>query len=106
MKICPPAILLSCLVLVFAESAHAAGAKVNPADYQLTVHISSSTCSASNPLFEIVTATIDGKHYQLLGPTFIAKAFMHGNGLINSRRLSRQIVEESTQDQLRISATV
>jgi len=71
-------------MLVFANSVHAADAKANPADYPLAMHISASTyASAGNTLFEIVTAAAEGKHYQLQGPTSSAKAFMHGNGLLN-----------------------
>jgi hypothetical protein len=76
--------LLYGLILAFATQAHAADAKANPADYPLAVHISASTyVSAANALEEIVTATIDGKHYQLQGPTSSARVFTHPNGLIN-----------------------
>ena len=48
------------------------------------MHISASAyASAANPLFEIVTTTINGKHYQLQGPTSSSKIFTHGNGLLN-----------------------
>ncbi|HUN85019.1 MAG TPA: hypothetical protein VMU48_11595 [Terracidiphilus sp.] len=84
MKNSAHAILLSCLILAFAHRAHAADAKANPANYPLAVHISSSTyTTASNTLSEIVAATIDGKHYQLLGPTSSSRIFSHGDGLIN-----------------------
>lgn len=82
MKNLVPAILLYSLTLALAAAAHAADTKNNPADYTLPVHISASTY-AVNALGEIVTATIDGKHYQLEGPTSSARSFMHGNGLIN-----------------------
>lgn len=77
-------ILLSCFVLVPAVGAHAGENKANPADYPLAVHISASGYAPSPAMLtEILTATVDGKHYQLEGPTSSAKAFMHGNGLIN-----------------------
>lgn len=79
-----PAIFLCCLIAGFAAPAHAADAKNNPADYSLTVHISASAyATPAVTLDEIITATIDGKHYQLVGPTSSARSFMHGNGLIN-----------------------
>src|SRR5579863_4061262 len=79
-----PPILLCCLIIVFTSSAHAADRKATPADYPLAMHISASTyASAANSLYEIVTATVDGKHYQLQGPTSSSRAFTHGNGLIN-----------------------
>ena len=84
MKHCTTVILLSCMVLACVGPARAASAKVNPADYPLAVHISASTyATTANTLFEIVTATIDGKHYQLQGPTSSARAFSRGNGLID-----------------------
>ena len=84
MKSCVPAIMLSCLIAALANPAHAADAKANPADYPLAMHVSASTyAAAANTLYEIVSATIDGKHYQLQGPTSSARIFSHGNGLIN-----------------------
>jgi len=83
-KACAPRFLFACLFLVFASSLHAADAKANPADYPLAMHISASAyASAASPLFEIVTTTINGKHYQLQGPTSSSKIFTHGNGLLN-----------------------
>jgi hypothetical protein len=78
------AIVLSCLTLAGARCALAADNKANPADYPLAVHVSASEYALPmNGLNEIVTATIDGKHYQLQGPASSAKIFSHGNGLIN-----------------------
>jgi hypothetical protein len=84
LKSCATAILLSCLMPALANPAHAADAKANPADYPLAIHVSASTyATPANTLNEIVTATIDGKHYQLQGPASGARIFTHGNGLIN-----------------------
>ena len=79
-KTCLAAVFFSCLTLAVTNPARAA----DPADYPLSLHISASTYgSPANPLFELVTATVGGKHYQLQGPTSSAKIFTHGNGLIN-----------------------
>jgi hypothetical protein len=82
------AVRLSCLFLALSVSAGAADSKVNSADYPLAVHISASTYAtsvqtAASMLSEVVTATVDGKHYQLQGPTSGAKIYTHGNGLMN-----------------------
>jgi hypothetical protein len=64
--------------------AGAADNKANPADYPLAVHISGSAyATTADTLSEIVTATIDGLHYQLLGPSSSARIFSHGDGLLN-----------------------
>src|SRR5580692_1678487 len=76
LKSCATAILLSCLMPALANPAHAADAKANPADYPLAIHVSASTyATPANTLNEIVTATIDGKHYQLQGPASGARIF-------------------------------
>ena len=84
MKYLSPAVLLCCFIPVFTAAAHSADTKANPADYPLAVHISASTYAPGPSLLsEIVTATVDGKHYELEGPTSSAKIFSHGNGLID-----------------------
>jgi hypothetical protein len=59
-----------------------AAPKIDPADYPLNVHVSGAEY-APNVLYQLLTVTIDGKHYQVEGPTSSAKAYMHGNGLLN-----------------------
>ena len=85
------AFVLSCLFFYCSHPATAADTKNDPSQFSLAVHISASAYAPENDpklgeldaLSEIVTATINGRHYQLEGPTSSAKAFMHGNGLIN-----------------------
>jgi archaellum component FlaG (FlaF/FlaG flagellin family) len=76
-------ILFVALPMLAATKICAATEKVNPADYTITVHVSSAEYVLASPLYEILTVTIDGKHYQLEGPTSSSKAFMRGNGLLN-----------------------
>jgi hypothetical protein len=91
MKVLASAVLFSCLVLVGPQWSLGAEAKNDPSQFPLSMHISASTYAPEygsslktfDDLDQIVTSTIDGKHYELLGPTSSAKAFMHGNGLIN-----------------------
>jgi hypothetical protein len=102
MKAVASAVLLSCLALVGSHRALGAEAKNDPGQFPLAVHISASTYATENDsrlgaidqLTEIVTATIDGKHYQLSGPTSSAKAFMHGNGLINPGDYHAKLVKD------------
>ncbi|MFZ1937860.1 MAG: hypothetical protein WBA18_17365 [Terracidiphilus sp.] len=90
MKNLAPAVLLFSLMLVCAHRAFAADAKPDPSQYTLAVHISAAAyapqdyqgAGAFNTLSEIVTAVIDGKHYQLLGPTYSAHTKCC-DGLIN-----------------------
>ena len=72
---------LFCIAAAATSSLHAAD-KPDPTQYTLAVHVSAATY-APNVLFQIITATIDGKHYQLQGPTSSAKIYSHGNGLLN-----------------------
>jgi hypothetical protein len=81
MKIPAPAVLAACLFA--AIPSFAADNKANPADYPLAVHVSASTYAPPDNLNQTLTATIAGKHYQLLGPCSSAKIYSHPNGLIN-----------------------
>jgi hypothetical protein len=56
--------------------------KTDPDDYNMSVHVSGAQY-APNALFQILTVTIDGKHYEVEGGTSSSKAYMHGNGLLN-----------------------
>jgi hypothetical protein len=87
------ALIFVCLNAAVVPSC-AAEAKPDPSQYTLVVHVSASRyaqmvgasgASAINPnlLSEVLTATVGNRHYKLLGPTSSAKAFMHGNGLID-----------------------
>jgi hypothetical protein len=71
-------------MLALSAAALAANTKADPADYPLAVHLSASSYAPGPSLLsEILTATIDGKHYELEGPASSAKIFTHGNGLLN-----------------------
>ncbi len=61
----------------------AINSKVDPADYNIPVHVSGAAYAPGNPLSQILTVAIGGKHYELYGGTSSAKAYMHGNGLLN-----------------------
>ena len=90
MKSLASAALLCTFMLVCAHRAFAADAKPDPSQYTLAVHISGSAydpfsidrTSAANMPSEIVTVTLNGKHYQLLGPTYSAHTKCC-DGLIN-----------------------
>ncbi len=47
------------------------------------MHVSYAQYDPVNGIYEILTAVIDGKHYQLEGFTSSSRTFMHGNGLLN-----------------------
>jgi hypothetical protein len=68
--------------------------KTDPAEYSLSVHISGAEY-APNVLYQILTATIDGKHYQIEGPTSSSKAYMHGNGLLNPGDYHAKLSEDT-----------
>lgn len=61
----------------------AAAPKPNAAEFTVNVHVSSAQYVGPNGLSEILSVVIDGRHYQLQGPTSSAKLFVHGNGLLN-----------------------
>ena len=63
------------------KTAHAAN-KPDPATYTVKLHVSSAQYAAG-PLLEILSVTIDGRHYQIEGPTSSAKVYGNGNGLLN-----------------------
>jgi archaellum component FlaG (FlaF/FlaG flagellin family) len=81
--------------VLFVTHLRAATQKVNPADYTVKVHVSAAQYVATDGLFEILTVTIDGKHYQLQGPTSSSKAFMHGNGLLNPGDYSAKLAVDT-----------
>jgi hypothetical protein len=82
MKALPAAALLFSLIVVCAHSAAGAEAKNDPSQYPVTVHVSAAaSASPSNYAVEILTVTIDGKHYQLAGSGFSGKVCC--SGLIN-----------------------
>ena len=87
--------LLLVVPALLAPEAWAATQKVNPADYTVKVHVSAAQYVATNGLFEILTAVIDGKHYQLQGPTSSSKAFMHGDGLLNPGDYSAKLTVDT-----------
>jgi hypothetical protein len=68
---------------VLRAPAFALPPKVNPAEYTIKVHVSYAQYDPTNGMYEILTATINGKHYELEGFTSSARTFMHGNGLLN-----------------------
>jgi hypothetical protein len=68
----------------FLTPAFALSPKVNPAEYTINVHVSYAQYDPTNGIYEILTATINGRHYQLEGFTSSARTFMHGNGLLNA----------------------
>lgn len=57
--------------------------KAQAGDYNIAVHVSGSSYSPVNALFQILTAVIGGRNYELYGGTSSAKAYMHGNGLLD-----------------------
>lgn len=82
------------LLSLFLLSSHAvlgADKKIDPNQFPLAVHVSASTYPPQSPAwgspiagwYEIITATINGKHYQLQGPTSNPKAQGCCNGLID-----------------------
>jgi hypothetical protein len=87
--------VLSCMVFAVA-SRRSWGAKPAAAadDYSINVHVSAAQY-ATDPLYEVLTVTIDGKHYELQGPTSSAKAYMHGNGLINPGDYHAKLVQDT-----------
>ena len=81
MKTLASTLLLSILTLGCISRALAADSKPDPSQYTLTVHVSASAYETVNvPAVEVLTATIDGKHYQLAGSTFNGR---HFDGLLD-----------------------
>jgi len=79
MKNFSTAALVCCLILTSAHLVLGADAKNDPSQFPLAVHVSASTYAIPTNTgygYELVTATIGGKHYQLGGPP-------KGNGLLN-----------------------
>jgi hypothetical protein len=82
-------VILSSLMIVCAFRIYAADAKIDPSQFPLAVHVSAAeyapVSSLGYPPFdpehEIVTATIDGKRYQLEGST--GNGSKCCNGLLN-----------------------
>lgn len=68
------AVIFFGLILVFSHRALGADTKDDPSQFPLTIHISASAYSHgsdfANNTVEVLTATIDGKHYQLQGLTY------------------------------------
>jgi hypothetical protein len=65
-------------------------------DYSIAVHVSASEyLGLVNDQAQIITVTIGGKHYQLQGPTSSARAFVHGNGLLNLGDYQAKLVEDT-----------
>ena len=89
MKSWVSAVIFCCVLLVCSQRVLGADAKNDPTQFPLAVHISSSSYAPSyditlfSQIQEIVSATINGKHYRLIGPTSSSRAFVRGNGLIN-----------------------
>lgn len=75
---------LACVFALFAlvvapMLALAADSKADPSQYPVTVHVSAAaSASPSNYAVEILTVTIDGKHYQLAGTGFSGKICCSG----------------------------
>jgi len=63
-------------------------------DYNITAHVSAAQY-APNALYQLLTVTIDGKHYQMQGPTSSAKAYMHGNGLLNPGDYHVKLIQDT-----------
>ena len=81
MKTLASAFLLSSLAIGCIPCAIAADSKPDPSQYTLAVHVSASAYeSVENVSLQILTVTIDGKHYQLAGTT---NKGVHIDGLIN-----------------------
>jgi hypothetical protein len=75
---------IALLLMVSAVGPEIAGAQGKTVGYDIAVHVSASEyLNLVNEQAQILTVTIGEKHYQLQGPTSSAKAFVHGNGLLN-----------------------
>ena len=83
------AVVLFVIVLGCSHGALGADTKNDPSQFPLAVHVSGSGYAPSydfslfSSIQEIISATINGKHYRLIGPTSSARTFLRGNGLIN-----------------------
>ena len=77
--------LVFIVALLCGQSKAAEKWKPNPADYTVKVHVSTSRYEREvyNALYQILEVMIDGRHYDLYGPTSSARAYLSGNGLLN-----------------------
>jgi hypothetical protein len=64
------------------------------ADYNIAVHVSGSHYGA-NEMLQVLSVVIDGKHYELSGPTSSAKVAMRGNGLLNPGDYKAKLTEDT-----------
>lgn len=92
--------LLSFALAVAVQGASGAAAKPDTDGYNLTAHVSAAqfvpySGNGVNEGYEILTVTIAGKHYQVQGPTSSARAFTHGNGLLNLGDYRVKLVEDT-----------
>ncbi len=70
--------------------------KPNPADYKVKIHVVAAEFAASSTLQQVLTVTINGRHYRLLGPTSSAKIFTgYGTGLLNPGDYQAKLVEDT-----------
>jgi hypothetical protein len=100
LKNLPFVILLSTLAVVGTHHVFAADAKNDPSQYPLAIHVSASAYAPRydfgriDESSEIVTATIDGKHYQLLGPTSTPYVGKCCHGLLNPGDYHAKLVKD------------
>jgi hypothetical protein len=73
----------------------AAPAKATPPDYNLSAHVSGARYDSAFPLNQILTITVAAKHYEVEGGTSSAKAYMHGNGLLDTGDYPAKLVLDS-----------
>jgi len=98
------AALLSCLFLFCTHHVFGADAKNDPSKFPIVVHVSASAyppnelddynSSGRAARDEILTATIDGKHYKLLGPTSNPRVDVCCNGLINPGDYRAKLIQD------------
>jgi hypothetical protein len=88
------AVVLFCL-LVWGGSRMWAAPKTDQADYKIAVHVSGSRFGADG-MTQILSVTIDGKHYELLGGTSSAKVYSAGSahGLLNPGDYQAKLIED------------
>jgi hypothetical protein len=105
MKNLLPAVLLFSLALACSHRASGADKKNDPSNFPLAVHISASSYGPyvtqdalrSDSFIkqsEVITATINGKHYQLSGPTSDPKLTPCCNGLLNPGDYRTRLVQD------------
>jgi hypothetical protein len=68
--------------------ANKTASKTDADSYTVSIHVSAVECGNDRQTIvpygdEILTVTIAGKHFRLEGPTSSARAYSHGNGLLN-----------------------